>query len=357
MLAEGQHNAFFTPDLAPDGGSLFEHCARALDLAVARTGAHGLSLILGGDWNDGMDRVGIEGRGESVWLSWFLAAALEAFIPIAEGRGEAARAEAYRQHLSILAAALETAGWDGDAYRRGYYDDGAPLGSVKSDECQIDSIAQSWAVLSGRGRAERVNRAMDRVLERLVDGDARLVRLFTPPFEHTERDPGYIKGYPPGVRENGGQYTHAATWVVYALARLGRGDDAYRLFSMLNPITHSSDPRSAELYRVEPYVVAADIYSVGDKRGRGGWTWYTGSAGWMYRTAVEAILGITRRGERLHVAPALPGDWPGYEAHLRLDGKHLHIRVRRTGVKYDVTVNGDSIGEGGYSLDVSRQPA
>ena len=278
-----------------------------------------------------MDRVGIEGRGESVWLSWFLASALAGFAPIIEARGDPERAARYRHHLASLGAALETAGWDGHNYRRGYYDDGSPLGSVESDECQIDSIAQSWAVLSGQAPAERAAEAMDRVLAVLVDEKARLVRLFTPPFEHTPREPGYIKGYPPGVRENGGQYTHAATWVVYALAQLGRADDAYRLFSMLNPITHSADAAAAEQYRVEPYVVAADIYSVGEKRGRGGWTWYTGSSGWLYRAAVEAILGITRRGDRLHVRPVLPSDWPGYKAHLNLAGHHLEIDVRRDG--------------------------
>jgi cyclic beta-1,2-glucan synthetase len=342
-LASGQHDAFSTPEASPERGTLFEHCARGLDLAIARTGANGLSLILGGDWNDGMDRVGIEGRGESVWLSWFLAAALEGFIPIAEARGESARAARYRDHLGALGAALEGPGWDGANYRRGYYDDGSPLGSVESDECQIDSIAQSWAVLSGQAPSERAGAAMERVLEKLVDPDARLVRLFTPPFENTPREPGYIKGYPPGVRENGGQYTHAATWVVYALARLGRADDAYRLFSMLNPITHSTDPDAAERYRVEPYVVAADVYSVGDKRGRGGWTWYTGSSGWMYRTAVEAILGITRRGDRLRVTPALPSDWPGYEARLRLDGGEFHIVVGRADAGYVVTINGSPL--------------
>ncbi len=350
-LAPGQHDAFFTPDIATESGTLYEHCARGLDLAIVRTGANGLSLILGGDWNDGMDRVGLEGRGESVWLSWFLTAALEGFIPIAEARGDKDRADRYREHLASLTAALESAGWDGSNYRRGYYDDGAPLGSVESDECQIDSIAQSWAVLSGQAPAVRAGQAMDRVLDQLVDPEARLVRLFTPPFARTERNPGYIKGYPPGVRENGGQYTHAATWVVYALARLGRADEAYRLFSMLNPITHSMDAKAAETYRVEPYVIAADVYSVGDKTGRGGWTWYTGSAGWMYRTAIEAILGITRRGDCLLVKPCLPSHWPGFEATLTLGTKSLAISVQREAEDYSVTVNGNVVNQKkGYDL-------
>lgn len=196
---------------------------------------------------------------------------------------------------------------------------------------------------------------MDRVLDTLVDDPARLVRLFTPPFEHTPRDPGYIKGYPPGVRENGGQYTHAATWVVYALARMGRADQAYRLFDMLNPITHSRDAVAAETYRVEPYVVAADVYSIGDKRGRGGWTWYTGSSGWLYRTAVEAILGITRRGDRLRIEPALPAHWPGFTAQLTLDGAVLAIAVTRDGAGYAVTINGAPLTDPeGYSLSGAR---
>lgn len=354
-LEQGKHNDFFLPEPSDEQATVYEHCARGLDLALQRTGQNGLALMLGGDWNDGMDRVGIEGRGESIWLSWFLARALDDFIPIAEARGDITRAQTYRAHRAHLAQAIETAGWDGANYRRGYFDDGSALGSTSSDECQIDSIAQSWAVLSGVGDPARADQAMDRVLDTLVDNPARLVRLFTPPFEHTPRDPGYIKGYPPGVRENGGQYTHAATWVVYALARMGRADQAYRLFDMLNPITHSRDAAAAETYRVEPYVVAADVYSIGEKRGRGGWTWYTGSSGWLYRTAVEAILGITRRGDRLRIEPALPAHWPGFTAQLTLDGAVLAIAVTRAGADYAVTINGAPLTDPeGYSLPGAR---
>lgn len=338
-LAPHEHDRFYQPDTSVETASLYEHAALALDLAIRRTGARGLSLMLGGDWNDGMNRVGEKGQGESVWLSWFLAHALDVFTPVAQARGDVARAAHWRTHLGDLKHAIEGAGWDGTHYRRGYYDDGTPLGSDDSDECQIDSIAQSWSVMSQQGDPARQNGVMDQVLRRLVDDDAQIMRLFTPPFAKTAQEPGYIKGYPPGVRENGGQYTHAATWSVYALAMLGRGDDAKRCFDMLNPINHALTRDAADQYRVEPYVVAADIYGADDKIGRGGWTWYTGSSGWLYRAAVEAILGIRKSGDRLFVSPALPSDWPGFEAVLTLDGKRFRIVVADT----SVTINGDPV--------------
>ncbi|MDX3928377.1 MAG: glucoamylase family protein [Shinella sp.] len=325
-LAEGQHDSFFTPDRGDDA-TLYEHCARALDLAVRRSGENGLPLILGGDWNDGMNRVGEQGRGTSVWLGWFLAGTLRDFIPIARERGDGKRAAAWERHLARLKTALETAGWDGSYYRRGYFDDGTPLGSSQGEECRIDSIAQSWSVLSGEGDAERSRLAMDAVLTELVDRDAGIIRLFTPPLASTPQDPGYIKAYPPGVRENGGQYTHAATWVVLALAEQGRADDAWNCFSMLNPVNHALDRESADHYRVEPYVVAADIYGEGALKGRGGWTWYTGSAGWLYRVAVEGILGLRKEGNRLVVKPALPSSWQGFSASLKIDGRDYRISV------------------------------
>jgi cyclic beta-1,2-glucan synthetase len=288
-----------------------------------------LPLILGGDWNDGMNRVGIGGRGESTWLGWFLALTLEKMIPIAEGRNDASHAKAWAQHREKLKTSLEANAWDGAWYRRGYFDDGSLLGSRHSDECQIDSIAQSWSVISGVGDSKRRETAMASVAERLVDDQARIIRLFTPPFEHSDNDPGYIKSYPPGVRENGGQYTHAAIWVAYALARMGRGDEAYHAFSLLNPINHALTSEDAEQYRVEPYVVAADIYGAADRTGRGGWTWYTGSAGWLYRTAVEAILGIRKQGDTVVVEPVLPSGWPGFEAILKIGGERYELKVAR----------------------------
>lgn len=346
-LQPGEHDAFFTPEASKSEDSLYEHCARALDLAIARTGANGLPLILGGDWNDGMNRVGIGGKGESVWLGWFLLRTLGDFQQHAEARGDMARLARWRDHARMLKAALEATSWDGQWYRRATYDDGTPLGSRSSGECTIDSLPQSWSVLSEQGDPARSLTAIDSALAKLVDADARLVRLFTPPFSGGERDPGYIGAYPPGVRENGGQYTHAATWMVIALARMGRGDDAYRLFDMLNPVTHATDEQSADTYRVEPYVVAADVYSEGDKAGRGGWTWYTGSAGWLLRAGVEGVLGIRREGERLVVNPALPSHWTGYSATLRLGGMKVRLIVHRT-------TSGPSIRLDGRPVDTIR---
>ena len=342
MLQEGQHDAFFTPQPSKESASLYEHCARALDLAVKRTGPHGLPLILGGDWNDGMNRVGEAGRGESVWLGWFLAATLRDFAAIADERGDAKRAEAWRRHLDQLKIAIEEAGWDGEWYRRGYFDDGSPLGSSQSDECRIDSLAQSWAVLSGFGPKDRASQAMTSAQDWLLDEEHDLIRLFTPPFENTPKEPGYIKGYPPGVRENGGQYTHAATWFVLALAALGRSDDAYHAFSVINPVNHSRDRAAADAYRVEPYVVAADVYSEADRAGRGGWTWYTGSAGWLYRAAVEGILGIERIGDTISIDPHLPSNWPGFHAKMRFAQAEYRISIVR-GTTKSIVLDGTQV--------------
>ncbi|MEO9337305.1 glucoamylase family protein [Mesorhizobium sp. SB112] len=352
LLEEGAHDAFFTPEVSDKSGTLYEHCALALDLAIKRTSEGGLPLILGGDWNDGMNRVGEGGKGESVWLGWFLLGTLRDFIPIAQAQGDAKRAKAWESHAKALKKALEATAWDGDWYRRGSFDDGTPLGSHLSDECRIDSIAQSWSVLSGEGDPERALKAMNSVMEELVDDELKIVKLFTPPFSNTDKDPGYIKSYPPGVRENGGQYTHAATWFVIALARLGKTDDAYRCFSMLNPVQHALDQKAAEQYRVEPYVVAADIYSGQPKGGRGGWTWYTGSAGWLYRAAVEGILGIERKGNRLLLDPKIPSDWKGYSATIRIDGCEYKIAVeRKAGTREtSVSIDGKAAANDGIPL-------
>ncbi len=271
-----------------------------------------------------MNRVGAAGRGESVWLGWFLHAALLKFAPIAERRGQSAAAAVWRKHAFALQQAIEREAWDGDWYRRGYFDDGTPLGSVASDECRIDSIAQSWAVISGAAERERAVRAMSAVDSQLVSRSDGLVKLFTPAFDRTRHDPGYIKAYPPGIRENGGQYTHAAMWSTLAFALLGDGDRAGELFSILNPINHASTRAAIHRYKVEPYVVCADVYSSPELVGRGGWTWYTGSAGWMYRTAVEGILGIHLRGGILSIDPCIPRAWPGFE----ITYKHGRSRYR-----------------------------
>jgi cyclic beta-1,2-glucan synthetase len=305
---------------------LYEHCVRGLDSSLA-IGSHGLPLFGTGDWNDGMNRVGVAGRGESVWLGWFLHAALLQFAPIAERRGESAAAAGWRKHAFALQQAIEREAWDGDWYRRGYFDDGTPLGSVTSDECRIDSIAQSWAVISGAAQRERAQRAMAAVDAQLVSRSDGLVQLFTPAFDHTLHDPGYIKAYPPGLRENGGQYTHAAMWTVLAFALSGDGDRAGELFSIINPINHASTRAGIHRYKVEPYVACADVYSAAQHIGRGGWTWYTGSAGWMYRTAVEGILGIHLRGRTLAVNPCIPRTWPRFEVTYRYGSSHYRVVV------------------------------
>jgi cyclic beta-1,2-glucan synthetase len=281
-----------------------------------------------GDWNDGMNRVGIKGEGESVWLGWFLYDTLIRAAWVCDRIGDGEQAAHYREQAKKLQDALENNAWDGDWYLRAYYDDGTPLGSAEGEECQIDAIAQSWAILSkGSRHPERVARAMEAVSSRLIDPEGQLIRLFTPPFDKTLQDPGYIKGYPPGIRENGGQYTHAALWTVWAFAALGDGDRAVELFELLNPITHTDTPEKAAHYRVEPYVVAADVYSEPPHIGRGGWTWYTGSAGWMYRLGIEAILGLKLTGETFTLEPCIPRSWEHYEMTYRHDGSTYHIHV------------------------------
>lgn len=279
-----------------------------------------------------MNRVGEAGQGESVWLGWLLLDALRRMARLADARDPVIAVE-WRDHADRLAAALETHGWDGDWYRRATFDDDSWLGSAASSACRIDSIAQSWAVLSGGADPTRAARAMGSLETQLVVPDPGLVLLFTPPFDGaaTGNDPGYIAGYPTGLRENGGQYSHAAMWAILAHARMGNGTAAARLLAMVNPINHALTPQDAGRYRVEPYVVAADVYSVAPHVGRGGWTWYTGSAAWMYRAATEGILGIRRRGGHLVIAPCLPQDWPGITARLQVDGTTITVDVTRGG--------------------------
>jgi cyclic beta-1,2-glucan synthetase len=307
--------------------SLYEHCRRALSRGSTR-GPHNLPLMGSGDWNDGMNRVGIEGRGESVWLGWFLSTTLDRFADICDSRGDHELAEDYRQQAIQLIQSIEENAWDGNWYLRAFYDDGTPLGSAQNTECQIDSITQSWAVLSRKGNPERIRRSMQAVSEHLIKEQDGLILLFTPPFKDTSRDPGYIKGYLPGIRENGGQYTHAAIWVVWAYTMLDQGDYAYELFRMLNPLHHADDIEKAQKYMVEPYVVAADVYSREPYIGRGGWTWYTGSSSWMYRLGIEAILGIRRIGSSLSFNPCIPRNWESYQIDYRYGSARYHIEVQ-----------------------------
>ncbi len=342
-----------------DAAPLYEHCLRALKKGATR-GPHGLPLMGSGDWNDGMNRVGSpaskdeqrEGRGESIWLGWFLYDTLMRFAQICEHRGDQPLAAQYREKAEQYRQAIEKSAWDGAWYLRAYYDDGSPLGAASQIECQIDSIAQSWGVLSGGAEPQRARQAMQSVLERLVKWDEELLLIFTPPFDAGAHDPGYIKGYLPGIRENGGQYTHAAIWTAWAVADLGDGDMAGRLFRLLNPISHAADAQQVQKYRVDPYAVAADIYSEPPHAGRGGWTWYTGSAGWMYRLGVERILGLKLEGSRLRFDPRIPKEWKEYRATLQHCGSEYQIRVENpqgvcSGVKSveldGKVISGDSI--------------
>jgi cyclic beta-1,2-glucan synthetase len=313
------------PRVSQEEGSLFEHCVRALERGLT-AGAHGLPLMGSGDWNDGMNRVGREGRGESVWLGFFLHAVLTDFVPLCAARGDAGRAGRYRAEAARLASALERS-WDGEWFRRGYYDDGTPLGSAQGDDCTIDSIAQSWAVLSGAAPPRFADRAMDSVRTHLVRRGAGLVLLLAPPFDRSAQEPGYIKGYPPGVRENGGQYTHAAAWVVMALAKLGSGDEAAELFHMLNPVNHTRTGPDVARYRGEPYVLAGDVCAHPQHAGRAGWTWYTGSAGWMYRAGLESLLGLRRRGATFELDPCIPSSWPDFAISWRFGAARYEITV------------------------------
>jgi cyclic beta-1,2-glucan synthetase len=325
-LAPEAQEAYLHPSVSAEAGSLFEHCLRAIDKGLT-VGAHGLPLMGSGDWNDGMNRVGREGRGESTWLAFFLHGILLGFAPLSEARGDQARAERYRSEARRLGSMLEQS-WDGDWYRRGYYDDATPLGSAQNDECRIDSIAQSWAALSGAVPVRFAERAMDAVRTHLVRRGPQVILLLTPPFDHSAQDPGYIKGYPPGIRENGGQYTHAALWVVMAMARLGSGDEAVELFHMLNPVNHTRTAADVERYKAEPYVLAGDVYTHPAHSGRGGWTWYTGSAGWMYRAGLESILGLRRRGATFEMDPCIPSSWAEYAIAWRFGRTRYEITVR-----------------------------
>ena len=352
-LEPHEHEVYDLPRVSDEQATLYEHCLRALRKACT-TGAHGLPLIGIGDWNDGMNRVGVEGRGESVWLAWFLIATLRAFATQADARHDQSIAAELRSVADGYAVAVEEHGWDGAWYRRAYFDDGAPLGSASSDECRIDAIAQSWSVISGAGAPERQAQAMQSFEQHLVRDDARLLMLLTPPFDKTLHDPGYIKGYLPGVRENGAQYTHAALWSVLATALRGDGARAFGLFQMLNPLTHALTAEGVATYKVEPYVVAADVYTAAGQLGRGGWTWYTGSASWMYRVGLEAILGLHKRGDVLEIRPCVPTAWPSFTITYRCGESTYEVTVERPGMMRgeipDVEIDGERTANGTIPL-------
>ena len=327
-LAAGEETFFDMPMQSSDQVTLYEHCVRAIQRSL-RFGAHGLPLMGSGDWNDGMDLVGLGGQGESVWLAFFLHTVLRCFAPVARGRGDTGFAARCETAALELAASIEAHGWDGEWYRRAYFDDGTPLGSASNPECQIDSLAQSWAVLSGVGSAQRIHQAMESLDRRLVRRADGLIQLLDPPFSTSSLNPGYIKGYAPGVRENGGQYTHAAVWTVMAFAELGDHARAWELFDMINPINHGRTPSERARYKVEPYVLAADVYAVAPHEGRGGWTWYTGSAGWMYRLITESLLGLRREPGVLRLAPCIPSHWSGFSLAYDYGTSRYDIVVRQ----------------------------
>jgi cyclic beta-1,2-glucan synthetase len=352
-LEPHEHEVYDLPTVSDESGSLYEHCLRALRHACT-IGAHGLPLIGVGDWNDGMNRVGIEGKGESVWLAWFLNDTLRAFADHCDSRGDGVAAGELRVHADAYARAANESAWDGAWYRRAYFDDGTPLGSAENDECKIDSIAQSWSVISAAGEVEKRDRAMASLNHWLVRDDARLIMLLTPPFDKTVHDPGYIKGYLPGVRENGAQYTHAALWAVLATALNGEQDRAFELYQIINPLTHAVTPEDVERYKVEPYVVAADVYTAAGHLGRGGWTWYTGSASWMYRIGLETLLGFTRQGDTLTIEPCVPQAWREFSLDYRHGAAVYAIRVARSGKGAEVlrvTVDGVERGDRTISLE------
>jgi cyclic beta-1,2-glucan synthetase len=324
-LAPDVQDAYQQARVSSQHAPVFEHCVRAIEKGLT-AGTHGLPLMGAGDWNDGLNKVGKAGRGESVWLGFFLYSVLVSFAPICEARGDRSRAERYRTEAGRLRTMLEFS-WDGEWYLRGYYDDGTPLGSMYSTEGKIDSIVQSWAVLSAAVPVASAERAMDAVRTHLVSRGSQTLLLLAPPFDHGEQDPGYIKAYVPGVRENGGQYTHAAAWVVMASARLGNGDEATELFHMLNPVNKTRTGSGLERYRGEPYVIAGDVYAMGPHAARAGWTWYTGAAGWMHRAGLESILGLRRQGSVFEIDPCIPSTWTEYAISWRIGATRYEITV------------------------------
>ncbi|MES2941289.1 MAG: glucoamylase family protein [Pseudomonadota bacterium] len=344
-IPEGAEDAYYAPETSDQNATVYEHCARTLDRSL-RTGEHGLPLMGTGDWNDGMNRVGNEGRGESVWLAWFLCSVAEKFAPIAQARGDSARASTWLNARQGWIQALHSHGWDGAWFRRAFFDNGAPLGSSQNEECRIDLIAQAWAVLSGASSESFTRPAMQAMNEQLVSsGDAEdgLLRLLTPPLQDSANSPGYIQAYPPGVRENGGQYSHAAVWAMMAQAQTGDHEAAWQSFKALSPAHRSQHPTRGPAYELEPYVMAGDVYGAAPYTGRGGWSWYTGSAAWLYRAALENILGLKIRQGELCLSPCVPAEWPSFDISLRLQGKTVRVRWVREAAAADALLKADLV--------------
>ena len=311
LLKVYEEERYCQPRISSESSSLYDHCIRSLENGM-RFGEHGLPLMRCGDWNDGMNAVGNQEKGESVWLGWFMSTTLEKFGPICTIKGDEEKANKYFEISRNIIKNIEKDCWDGNWYKRAFFDNGEVLGSYKNKECKIDSIAQTWSVISESGDVDRAKKAMKSLENNLVMWDEGLIKLLTPPFSGGDLEPGYIKGYVQGVRENGGQYTHAAAWVVVAFAMQGNGDKAFDLFNLINPISHTRTNRECSIYKAEPYVIAADVYAEYPHVGRGGWTWYTGAAGWFYRAGLENILGFNKTGDILTIKPCIPKNWPSF---------------------------------------------
>jgi cyclic beta-1,2-glucan synthetase len=328
-IPAGAEDAYYAPQISGQTASVYEHGARAIDHSLA-TGVHGLPLMGTGDWNDGMNRVGHEGRGESVWLAWFLCSVVERYAPFAQARGEHERAKRWSAAREGWIAALHGAGWDGAWFRRAFFDNGAPLGSSINEECRIDLIAQAWSVLSGASDEAHIKPALASMKQQLHDEAAGLLRLLHPPLARSPNNPGYIQAYPPGVRENGGQYSHAAVWALMAQALDGDHEAAWQSFEGLSPAHRARHAERGPVYELEPYVMAGDVYGAAPYVGRGGWSWYTGSAAWLHRAAVETLLGLTVHGDQLRLTPRVPAHWPGFEITLRLAGREFTLQYGDT---------------------------
>jgi cyclic beta-1,2-glucan synthetase len=350
-VAPEEDSYYDLPIRSGETASLYDHCVRAIQRGL-NFGDHGLPLMGSGDWNDGMNMVGHEGKGESVWLAFFMCDVLNRFTRIARLRNDMAFSRQCESEVERLRQNIAQHGWDGQWYLRAFFDDGTPLGSAKSQECRIDAIAQSWSVLSGAGDDARARMSMEAVDNYLVRRDDNLIQLLDPPFDKSELNPGYIKGYVPGVRENGGQYTHSAIWTAMAFAALGDRRRAWELLSMINPINHGNSEEKIQKYKVEPYVLAADVYAVAPHTGRGGWTWYTGSAAWMYRLIVESLLGLTLEGNNLSFTPCIPDEWDGFTVHYRFRETIYHIKVmqKQTDEKEATTVAVDGVLQQGETI-------
>ena len=352
-LREGEDERYTIVNQSSKEGTIYEHCIKAIEKSL-KFGVHNIPLMGSGDWNDGMSTVGNKGKGESVWLGWFLYKILSDFEGLANYMNDEEKINKYKDNKEFIRENIEKNAWDGKWYKRAYFDDGTPLGSKENEECKIDSLSQSFSLISGGGDKERGKKALESTIENLVDEELGLIKLLSPPFEKSKLEPGYIKGYVAGVRENGGQYTHAATWVILALTKLNMGDEALKYFNMINPINHTRTEAECEKYKLEPYVMAADVYIREPHGGRGGWSWYTGTAGWMYKVGLENILGFTKyKGEGYKINPCVPSEWSGFEINVNNEKEQYKIIVKKS-TENKIIINGKEIKEDIIPKDLGK---